>query len=176
MKSVRWLGAAIAAVLLVLAGCTTPSANTAATVNNQQIPVESVNATVQAIGGTTAEEGALADAHATVLSYAIRGQVARTIATEQNIQLKGDPRTAVLTATPGLAKYAENPTVAGFIDDVVDTTIVVNTIGQPAFLAKVAQADVQVNPRYGSWSVATAAVSPAGGQLSEPWVTPTPPA
>ena len=66
MKSVRWLGAAIAAVLLVLAGCTTPSANTAATVNNQQIPVESVNATVQAIGGTTAEEGALADAHATV--------------------------------------------------------------------------------------------------------------
>ena len=174
MKSVRWLVAVLAATLLALTGCSTPSASEAAIVNGQPITVAMVEDTVSAIGGTSTEAGALADAHATVLSYAIRGEVARSIAAEQNIQLTGDPRTAVLSANPNLAKYADNPATSGFVTDVVDTTIVVNQVGEEAFLAKVAQADVRVNPRYGSWSVESAAVNTSGGQLSQPWTTPTP--
>jgi len=173
MKSVRWLVAAVAAALLALSGCTTPSASSAALVNGQPISVAMVEDPVQAIGGTSGEPGALADAHATVLSYAIRGQVARSIAAEQNIQLTGDPRTAVLSSNPNLAKYANDPNVGGFVTDVVDSTIVLNTIGQQAFLAKLAQTDVQVNPRFGSWSADSAAVSTSGGQLSQPWATPS---
>ncbi len=175
MKSVRWLAAVLAATLLVLAGCTAPSANVAATVNGVPISVPMVDGPVQAIGGTTEEPGALADAHATVLSYAIRGEVARGVAAQQNIALTGEPRSAVLAANPNLAKYANDPVVGSFITDVVDYTIVVNTISEAAFLAKVAEADVQVNPRYGAWSIQTAAVSTSGGQLSQPWVTPSPP-
>lgn len=173
MKMVRWLVAAMAA-LLVLAGCTTPSASDAAIVNGQPITVAMVQDPVQAIGGISTEQGALADAYATVLSYAIRGEVARSIAAEQNIQLTGDPRTAVLTANANLAKYANDPNVGGFVTDVVDSTIVLNTVGQEAFLAKLAQTDIQVNPRYGSWSADSASVATSGGQLSQPWVTPTP--
>ena len=172
MKSVRWLVTAVLAGLLALTGCSTPGAGVAATVNGVSIPVARIEAPVKTLGS---DDGDVAGAHATVLSYAIRAEVARVIAAQQNIQLTGDPRTAFLTANPNLAPYASDPTVSGFIDDVADTSIVTQKVGEQAFLDVMKTADVRVNPRYGSWSVDAAAVAESGGQLSEPWVTPSPP-
>ncbi|HMQ38406.1 MAG TPA: hypothetical protein PKE46_14500 [Micropruina sp.] len=173
MKSVRWVLAAIVAGLLVLSGCSNPGAGVAASVNGVSIPVSRIEEPVKAIGNS---DGQLAEPHAIVLSYAIRGEIARSVAAEQNIPLTGEPRTTVLNANPNLAQYAENPQVAGFVDDVVDSTLVINRIGETAFVEQVSRASVQVNPRYGSWSIEAAAVAQAGGQLSKPWATPTPPA
>jgi hypothetical protein len=175
MKRMRWWTIAVVAVLVALTGCSTPGGNVAATVNGVPISVAQVEGPVQAIGVT---DGQLAEPNATVLSYAIRGEIARTLAGQQNIQLTGAPRSAVLAANAGLAKYEQDAGAASFVTDVVDSTIVLNKIGESAFLAAVQQASVQVNPRFGSWSVESASVNQAGGQLSQPWATasPTPPA
>ncbi len=172
MKSVRWVLAAIVAGLLVLSGCSIPSATVAATVNGVDIPGSRVESAVKAIGATP---GQLAEPHAIVLTLAIRGEVARRTAAEQGIQLTGEPRTAMLSSNANLAQYAEVPDAAAFVTDVVDSSLVTNRIGEAAFLGKLADAQVQVNPRYGSWSVQAGAVNQAGGQLSQPWSTPSTP-
>lgn len=172
MKSVRWLLAAVVAAVLALTGCSTPGAGVAATVNGVSITAERVEMPVRTLGA----DGDAAGAHATVLTYAIRAEVARTLAAQQNIQLTGEPRTAFLTANANLAQYVDDPTVSGFIDDVADTSIVTQRVGEDAFLSALQGAAVRVNPRYGSWSVETAAVAESGGQLSQPWVTPSAPA
>jgi len=174
MRSVRWLLTALMAGLLALTGCTTPSASEAATVNGQPIPVSAVEGPVQAIGVPPGES---ADPNATVLTYAIRGEIARTIAAEQNIQLTGDPRTTALAALdPALAKFADDPQAGILVNNLLDFNVVVGAVGEAAFLQKVSQTPVQVNPRFGSWSIESAAVSQSGGQLSEPWATPSAPA
>lgn len=172
MKSVRVVLAAVVAGLIglvMLAGCTIPGGSVAATVNGVDIPVSRVEAPVKAIGGA---DGDLANAHAIVLSYAIRAEVARKVAAEQNIALTGEPRTTMLTANPDLAKY-EGTDAQTFVDDVIDAGLVLNKLGDSAFLNAVGQATIQVNPRYGSWSAEAAAISQTGGQLSQPWVTPS---
>lgn len=170
MKSVRWVLAAIVAGLLALAGCSNPGAGVAATVNGIDISPARIENAVRAIGATP---GQLAEPHAIVLTWAIRGEVARRIAAEQGIQLTGAPRTEMLTGNADLARYADVPDAGDFVTDVIDTNLVVNRVGQDGFRAKVSAAQVQVNPRYGSWSVQAGAVNPAGGQLSQPWATPT---
>lgn len=171
MKNVRWVLAAIVAGLLMLSGCSNPGANVAATVNGVDIPGSQIENAVQAIGTSP---GQLAEPHAIVLTFAIRGEVARTIAAEQSVQLTGEPRTTVLNSNPSLAQFAEVPDAGDFVTDVIDSNLVTNRIGEAAFLAKVAEADVRVNPRYGSWSVQSAAVDQTGGQLSKTWTSPTP--
>lgn len=166
MNSVRWVVAAIVAGLLVLSGCSNPGAGTAASVNGVTIPISRIEDPVRAIGSS---DGQSAEPNAIVLSYAIRGALARELAAAQNIQLTGEPRTTMLASNPNLAQYAEDPKVASFVDDVVDSTLVINTVGEAAFLAKVTQSDVQVNPRFGAWVPAAASVDQAGGQLSVPW-------
>lgn len=173
MKSVRWVLAAIVAGLLMLSGCSNPGANVAATVNGVDIPGSQIEDAVRAIG---TNPGQLAEPHAIVLTFAIRGEVARTVAAEQGVQLTGEPRTTTLNGNPSLAQFADNPATADFVTDVIDSNLVTNRIGEAAFLAKVAEADVRVNPRYGSWSVEAAAVNQVGGQLSQPWTPPSPPA
>ena len=174
MSSVRWLLTALVAALFVLTGCSTPSASEAATVNGVPIPVSAVEGPVQAVGVPSGES---ADPNATVLTYAIRGEIARTIAAEQGIQLTGDPRTAALAALdPALAKYADDPQASSLVNNLLDFNVVVGAIGEAAYLQRVAQTPVEVNPRFGSWSIESAAVSLDGGQLSEPWATPSAPA
>lgn len=171
MKRMRWWAITLVAALVALTGCTNPGGNVAATVNGVPIPVARVEGPVQAIG---VDDGQLAEPNATVLSYAIRGEIARSIAAQQGIQLTGEPRTAVLAANTGLAAYADNPGATSFVTDVVDSTIVLNKVGEAAFLTAVQQSSIQVNPRFGSWSVESAAVNQSGGQLSQPWASPSP--
>lgn len=175
MKSVRWLVVAVAAVMLALTGCTTPSANIAATVNGVPIHVTDLDAQVKAVANTSA---AVADLNAAVLTTDIRGIIARQLATENNIDLSPAVRSQAL-ASPDYAQFAalaNDPAAKPFVEALVDTNLVVAKIGAQAFLDRVAKTDVQVNPRYGSWSVQSAAVSQSGSQLSQPWATPTPPA
>lgn len=172
MKSVRVVLAAVVAGVMGLAmltGCTIPGGSVAATVDGVDIPATRVEVPVRVIGGSGDD---VANAHAIVLSYAIRAEVSRTVAAEQGIQLTGEPRGAALTANPGLAKY-EGTDAQGFVDDVIDSGLVLNKLGEPAFLAAMGRAAIKVNPRYGSWSPQAAAVSQDGGQLSQPWVSPS---
>lgn len=173
MKSVRWVLAVVVAGLLVLSGCSKPGANVAASVNGVDIPGSRIENAVAAIGSSP---GQLAEPHAIVLTWAIRGEVARTIATEQGIQLTGEPRTALMNTNPSLEQYAQLPNASDFVNDLVDATLVINKVGEPAFVAKVAGTDVQVNPRYGAWSAQTVTVDQTGGQLSQPWTAPSTPA
>lgn len=176
MKSVRWLITAVVAGLLALTGCSTPGANVAASVNGTAIPVASLDQQVAAIRNQTAPTS---DINAAVLTVAIQAQVARTIAVENRIDLGPVTRAQALQSNAQLAQFAQlaaNPAAQPFVDGLIDTNVVVTRIGGPAFLARVAQTNVQVNPRYGSWSVADASVTKDGGQLSEPWFAPGTPA
>ncbi|MFT3970798.1 MAG: hypothetical protein QM695_11110 [Micropruina sp.] len=170
MKSVRWVLAAIVAGLLMVSGCSIPGANVAATVNGVDIPGSQIEGAVAAIGSSP---GQLAEPHAIVLTWAIRGEVARTIAAEQNIQLTGEPRTTLMHSNPNLEQYAKTPGAADFVNDLIDATLVVNKVGEPAFVVKLAETQVQVNPRFGAWSAQTASVDQTGGQLSQPWTVPS---
>ncbi|MFT4217201.1 MAG: hypothetical protein QM619_08480 [Micropruina sp.] len=172
MKSVRWVLAAIVAGLLVLSGCSNPGANVAATVNGVAIPVDRVEGPAQVIGAG----GQVAEVNARVLSYAILGEIARGLASEQGIQLTGEPRTALLAQDQDLASLGDNPQASSLVDDFVDLNLVVGRVGQAAVLARVAATSVQVNPRYGSWSAESAGVVQSGGQLSLPWTKPSAPA
>lgn len=173
MKRVRWVLAVVVAGLLVMSGCSKPGASVAAAVNGVNIPGSRIESAVAAIGSSP---GQLAEPHAIVLTWAIRGEVARTMAAEQAIQLTGEPRTTLMTSNPNLDKFAKMPGASDFVNDLVDATLVVDKVGEPAFVARIAETDVQVNPRYGAWVAQSATVDQTGGQLSQPWTVPSTPA
>lgn len=176
MKSVRWICAVVVAGVLALTGCSTPGSNVAGTVDGVSIPAARVN---EAVDGLLQPGSQLnrSEASAAVLNYAIFGEVARRLADERGLLLTGDQRTALFTTNQNLeplARFLGDPRMKNFLDDVIDVTLVSKSMGQPAFLQRVAASRVQINPRFGSWSVQQASVVPDGGQLSQPWLPPSP--
>ena len=169
MKRMRWLLVAVVAGLLALSGCSTPGGNIAATVNGAPITVTQLDTTVAAV----------ARENAAVLTMSIRGAMARVIAAENGVEINGQGRIAALAANTqisGYAKFLDDPQARSFAEDAADLSLVLNKVGADAFLARAKQIPVQLNPRYGSWSVDQLTVATSGGQLSQPWVNPSAPA
>lgn len=176
MKRMRWLLTAVVVGLLALAGCSTPGGNIAATVNASPITVAHLDSTVAAVARDTAQRDEL---NAAVLTMSIRGAMARVIAAENGIEINGQGRIAALAANTqisGYAKFLDDPQAKSFAEDAADLSLVLTKVGADAFLARAKQIPVQLNPRYGSWSVDQLSVAPTGGQLSQPWATPSAPA
>lgn len=167
LRGMRWLLAALVGVF-ALAGCSIPSAGAAAVVNGVTIPVASIEAPVEALGGG---ETQVAQPNAIVVTQAVRGVVARQIAAERGLQLTGEPRTRMLAANPGLTEFAGDPRVQGLIDDILDVNLVLTAVGEQEFMRVLGEATVKVNPRYGAWSQEAGAVAVAGGQLARPWTS-----
>lgn len=176
MKRMRWLLTVVVAGLLALAGCTTPGGNVAATVNGVPISVAQLDTTVSAVASDTAPRDEL---NAAVLTMAVRGQMARVIAAEQGIEINGQGRIAAIAANTqisGYAKFLDDPQARVFAEDAADLSLVLTKVGAEQFLARAKQIPVQLNPRYGSWSIDQLSVVSSGGQLSQPWVDPNAPA
>jgi len=176
MKRMRWLLVAVVAGVLALSGCSTPGGNIAATVNGAPITVTQLDTTVAAVARESAERDQL---NAAVLTMSIRGAMARVIAAENGVEINGQGRIAALAANTqisGYAKFLDDPQARSFAEDAADLSLVLNKVGADAFLARAKQIPVQLNPRYGSWSVDQLTVATSGGQLSQPWVNPSAPA
>ncbi|MFT3860592.1 hypothetical protein [Micropruina sp.] len=176
MKRMRCWLAALVAGLLALAGCSTPAGTVAATVNGTVISSAQLDAVTTAVGRADA---AKADLNEAVLTMAIRGELARVIAKEQAIEITRQGQVEALAANTQISAYAkflDDPDAASFAEDAADLSLVLTKVGAEAFVARAQQITVQVNPRYGAWSVDSLAVDQTAGQLSEPWVSPSAPA
>ena len=98
-----------------------------------------------------------------VLSAMIQGAVADQVAQQRGISLSDANRDKQLN--PNVLQVADAQQLAY---DLADVQIVAGRIGQKAFTKALADADVSVNPRFGSWDPKQSlAVVPGVGSLSQ---------
>lgn len=103
-----------------------------------------------------------------VITLVILGKVAPRIAEKHGIELPAEQEAKVVEAAAGI----EQPEARAIAEDYLRAYLVMQTIGQQnpaAWGTALGQADVEVNPRYGTWSAQqnTWVVTP-GGSLSVP--------
>lgn len=155
----------IALAAVALTGCV-PAPNTAAMVNGtriteSKIDVDSV-ATAQALGADPNQ------IRGGVLQYQIWGVLARQIAAETNNPITEDQLQAVIAGGPQLAQLAANPGTQSLARDAASLIYLSTVVERNAFLARLSEAKIEVNPRYGSWSPNQMAVTGDSGSLSVP--------
>lgn len=98
-----------------------------------------------------------------VLSAMIQGAVADQIARQRGISISDADRDKQLN--PNVLQVTDAEQLAY---DLADVQIVVGRIGQQAFTKDLGNADVSVNPRFGSWDPKQSlAVVPGVGSLSQ---------
>jgi hypothetical protein len=150
---------AVAAVLsgaAVLGGCA-QSGGTVATVGGTTITQDQFTDTVNGakqVSKLTPDQ---------VLSVMIQGEVATQVADRRDIHISDADRDKQLN--PDVLKVADARDLAY---DLADIQIVSQAIGQKEFGKAIGDADVRVNPRFGTWNPKQSlAVVPGSGSLSQ---------
>ncbi|QDP97944.1 hypothetical protein FOE78_20380 [Microlunatus elymi] len=149
------IGAAVSGAVL-LGGCAQSPADVAV-VDGTSITRDQLN---------TAEAGAqqVSDlSRDQVLSVLIQGQVALDTAAKRGITITDADRDAQLN--PAVLQIADAHELAY---DLADVQLITKKIGEDEFKKELEQADVTVNPRYGSWDPKQSlTVIPGTGSLSD---------
>lgn len=143
--SLRWaaLGAAAA---LVLTGCGQSSPRVAAYVGSSEITDAAVTDGVE---GFTEVAGAVNKP--AVLNAMIQGEIATAVAAENGITVTDAERDELLAQDESAQVLLSNPAAKEVVYDLVDVEIVAGKVGDEKFLAAMQEADVTVNPRFGTW-------------------------
>jgi hypothetical protein len=140
----------------VLGGCA-QSGSTVATVGSTTISQDQFTSTVNGakkVSQLTPDQ---------VLSVMIQGEVATQVAGQRGIHISDADRDKQLN--PDVLKVADARELAY---DLADIQIVSQTIGQKEFGKAISDADVRVNPRFGTWGPKQSlAVVPGSGSLSQ---------
>lgn len=148
------VGAAVA--VAVLGGCAA-SPTDVATVGDTPISRDQLDSSLagaRAVGQQFSNDQ--------LLSVMIQGEIADQAATRRGIAITDADRDKQLN--PAVLKVAEARDLAY---DLADIQIVTTALGENEFKKVITQADVKVNPRYGSWDPKQAlAVVPGTGSLS----------
>lgn len=158
MKAVRVLAASLAALTLV--GCADVSPRSAATVNGVEIAQADVDRTYQGLGVLLVDGVPARVTGPGVTNFAIRGEIARTLAHEHGIELTDAERARVVAQDPALTALAEMPAGAAVVPNLADTAIVITRLGQERWNAGCAAQEVRVNPRNGVWLPAQCTLLP----------------
>ena len=139
---------AAVAVLLgaALTGCSQASPSVVAYVDGTRITEQQLDDAVAAVGGTV-EEGQQVSPQA-VTNALIHGVIAERIAAQDGIAITDPQRDALLKGSnlePLLAVPAAKPVAY----DIADQEIVAQKVGSEAYLKRVSEQQVTLNPRYG---------------------------
>lgn len=151
--------AAAVAGAVVLGGCAQSPSN-AAVVEGTKISRDQYQSAVE----TGANLNLSADI---VLSLMIQGEIAEQVAADRGIEITDGDRAKVLEqAAPGALEQVPQARELLHLD--ADRAIVVQRVGEEEFTQAVTDADVTVNPRFGSWDPQQALqVIPGTGSLSQ---------
>lgn len=146
-KAIRSLaGAAIAA--FALSGCTSwPGAG--GTVEHIRVPDAQVVHTATVIASATGTETIQA-LRQSVFDLTV-GEASRQVAASHRIQISDADKAAVLAGSKGAQKVVASGG-AEWGDAVATTAIVVSRLGNERYAEGLRKLDIQINPRYGTWS------------------------
>jgi hypothetical protein len=164
--------AAVAVLGLALAGCGKASPAVVAYVGDETISQSALDSAVAGLSSTL-QEGQTVSSEA-VVNAMIHGAISQQIAARENITITDADRDAVLQDSD-LAPLVAVPAAKQVAYDVADQTIVAQKVGPDAYLAKVQQLPVKLNPRYGVLDPAQKLiVTGQSGSLSQPAAGATP--
>jgi hypothetical protein len=181
------LRAALTAIALLatvlLTGCSQGSPNTAAVVNGVVISestVENEAAVMPTItDSTTGVPYTAQEIRSIVLRYSVLGEIARQVATQQNLSLgtldtttATDPESVALVASPaGNSLLQDAYAWSALRKQLTTTDTSTNVTDTSALQAALMAESVVLNPRYGTWDVAAAAknsaLSASTGSMSD---------
>lgn len=144
------------AALLFLAGCA-PSASTAANVAGTLISESTLTETVDGCAALGVDQS-----RQTMLNVLVVGEVAKQAARQMGVQIDQAAIDEAAAADPQIKALMANPGCARAVETNVVVSLLVPKVDQPELMDNIAAIDVQVNPRYGVWDPATAAVGGSG--------------
>ena len=156
------VAALIAAGMVVLSGCATAGdPNVAVTVNGEVLTETRVTELSQAISEEQAAYETELDKQqvdvapgkyrVAVVGAAIQAQLARDAAKIANITVTDAQRQEVISQN-GLSALSANPVTKDLVDGLANVQVVfTNASGLQAGKEAAAKAEVQLNPRYGTW-------------------------
>jgi hypothetical protein len=173
---------ALALVATVLVGGCAQSPETAAVVNGvvvRESAVENEAAVMPTItDSTTGVPYTPQEIRALVLRYSVLGEIARQVATQQNINLgtytstATDPESLALIASPAGDSLVQDAYAWATLRKQLTTTDASTNLTDTSALQAALKAEsVVLNPRYGTWDVAAAAnnsaLSTSTGSMSD---------
>lgn len=148
MKSVRTIAAGVAVAALALTGCTPPP-STAASVEGVRIPTETVTVTGDKLVSLGANP---AVAYKQAAFDLMLGEASRQIAAQTGTPVGDDERAAILARDPNAQTMADSPQGRAWAEAVSTTYVVLERVGDDDFASRLGDLDIEVNPRYGTWS------------------------
>lgn len=181
MTRLRAALTALALVAAVLLGGCSQSPDTAAVVNGVVIRESTVQSEAAAMPPITGSDGipfTPQQIRTLVLRYSVFGEIARQVATRQNLNLgtlnttTADAESAALLATPAGNSLLQNAYAWTTLrDQLSKTDTSTNVTDASALQAALMAESVVLNPRYGTWDVSAAvtsnAVSATTGSMSD---------
>lgn len=151
MKSVK-LAALATTGVLALAGCATGNPQVAAYVGEATISQTEVETIAGALAENTEAEDSASGFSTTVLQILIQSRIVEQAAAAKNLSVPEADRNSAIAGNESLAALAKNPAVTDFINDYVDTSLLLQTEAGATAAKEVAGAtEVRVNPRFGTW-------------------------
>lgn len=148
-KAARTWAAGIAVAAVALTGCTQPP-GAAATVDGVRIPDSTVTRAGEAL--VTLGGAAPSIAYKQAAYDLTLGEASRQIAASVGESVSDADRSAILGRNPGAARVAATPEGQAWGEAVSTTYLVLEKVGEEQFSQKLRDLDIDVNPRYGTWS------------------------
>lgn len=146
-KAIRPIAGAVIAAL-ALSGCTSwPGAG--GKVDHIRVPDAQVVHTAEAIASATGGER-LQALRQSVFDLTV-GEASRQVAASQHVHITEADKAAVLAGSQGAQKIIAGGG-AEWGDAVATTSIVIDRLGKERFVEGLRALDIQINPRYGTWS------------------------
>ena len=149
---------------LLLVGCAAGTPSTAAVVNGTSVTESEV--TRWANGCAPAFQSTAAAVRPSMVNAALQGALADTIAASKNITITDADRVRGAGSMQDADLLMKDPDCADAVLAVSSLIFVADKLGTEAFTQAIAEAQVEVNPRYGTWSAASVGLSGASGSLS----------
>lgn len=164
--SMRFAAPALAAGVLLLAGCGQADPSVVAYVGTTEITQHQLDDAVEGVSSAL-EEGQQVSKEA-VVNALIHGAIAEQVAAANKIVITDGERDTFIKTTT-LANLLTVPKARPVVYDVADQQIVSTKLGSQAYLEAVGKEPVTLNPRFGVLDGATKLiVSDQSGSLAKP--------
>lgn len=156
--------ATLSVVGLLLAGCAAGTPSTSAVVNGTSVSESDV--TRWSNGCAPAFQNTPAAVRPAMVNAAMQGALADTIAAEKSITVTDADRVRGVASMQDADLLMADPDCAEAVLAVSSLIFVADKLGTEAFTQAIADSDVEVNPRYGTWDPAAVGLSGNSGSLS----------
>lgn len=156
--------------VLALTGCTVTNPRVAAYVDGTPVSQAEVDTVSRVLAEATTDPLDTAGSFApTVLTIIVQSRLAAMAAEEKGITVTDAQRQTVIAQNEVYGTLLRNPDTAGFMTGFADASVILSDQSAvPVFQDVVSRTPVRVNPRFGEWDKAQAALAAgSSGSLSE---------